>query len=247
MELEHKTFRLDVKEAGDANFSGNASVAGVKDFYEEVVDEGAFTRTLKHKNGKVPLLADHMPDRRIGIAELEDKGNNLALDGFMNLEKQLAKDTLSDIRFNLKHKVPLGLSIGFETIKEAMVEGIRHLKEIALWEVSVVTFPANPKALVTGLKAAAWAQSHNISLELAGVIEYASHIDPAKMSAGTRSLFQAARDSFDALLKGIEDGSDPGGAHSRSIYDPDGLSGDPETQAMLDEFAEDMRKMREGA
>jgi phage head maturation protease len=32
-------------------------------------------------------------------------------------------------------------SIGFETIQDSVEDGIRLLKEIRLWEVSIVTFP----------------------------------------------------------------------------------------------------------
>jgi HK97 family phage prohead protease len=44
------------------------------------------------------------------------------------------------------------LSIGFETVKSKVVDGVRHLSELRLWEVSLVTFAANPQALVTGVK-----------------------------------------------------------------------------------------------
>jgi len=49
-----------------------------------------------------------------------------------------------------------GLSIGFTTVKavepEDSEDGYRHLKEIKLWEVALVTFPANERAKVTDVK-----------------------------------------------------------------------------------------------
>ncbi len=157
MQLEKKIFKMEFKEGDDGDgpdFSGVASVMGNKDLHDDIIDEGAFTRTLKHKNGRVLLLDSHFQDKRVGIGHVEEKAPKLALDGFLNLEKELARDTLSDMKFGHKHKLPLGLSIGFETIKQDFIDGVRHIKEVALWEVSVVSFPANVKARVTSTKAA---------------------------------------------------------------------------------------------
>ncbi|MCX7177708.1 MAG: HK97 family phage prohead protease [Proteobacteria bacterium] len=47
-----------------------------------------------------------------------------------------------------------GLSIGFVTREDSYdrVTGIRTLKKVDLWEVSLVTFPANDAARVQGVK-----------------------------------------------------------------------------------------------
>ena len=167
MDLERKIFPLELKDddGGDngPQFRGIASVMNKKDLQDDIIDSGAFTRTLKHKNGRVVLLEAHMPSQRLGVAVLEDKDPKLVVDGFMNLEKQMVKDTLSDIRFQKAHKVPMGLSIGFETMKQDFIDGVRHIKELALWELSVVTFPANLGAHVTGVKVVAPFQDFSLS------------------------------------------------------------------------------------
>lgn len=141
--------KVDDDEEGVIN--GIASVADLKDLHGEVIDPGAFTKHLSKQN-KVQFLADHDTRNRIGIAEMEEQGLKLKMKGMLNMAKQLAVDTLSDVKFSIKHKLPLGLSIGFETLKDEVMDGVRHLKEIKLWEVSVVTFPANPKARVQSAK-----------------------------------------------------------------------------------------------
>ncbi len=118
----------------------------------DLVESGAFTRTLKHQKGKVFFLNNHDARDRLGVAELEAVGNKLKLKGHLNLEKQNARDALSDMRFNEKHGVALGLSIGFDIVKDMIVEGVRRLKELKLFEVSLVTFPMNEQSLVTGVK-----------------------------------------------------------------------------------------------
>lgn len=47
-----------------------------------------------------------------------------------------------------------GLSIGYDTLLSDFVDGVRHLKELRLWEGSVVTFPMNEMATVTSIKMA---------------------------------------------------------------------------------------------
>lgn len=199
MDIERKVVKMEIKEAGEADFEGILSVMGIKDLDGEIIDEGAFTRTLKHKNGRVPLLADHdhRGNSRLGVAILEERGKNLHLKGLMNLEKEIARDTLSDIRFSLAQKIALGLSIGFQTIKDAVEEGVRHLKEVALWEGSVVTFPANPKALVTSSKS-----SGNFNLDLAAMVDYAEVLreKASEFSPATVKLIEGGIHALQALL-----------------------------------------------
>jgi hypothetical protein len=50
--------------------------------------------------------------------------------------------------------IPMGLSIGYQTVIEEVDNetGIRKLKEISLWEISIVTFPACEPARVDAVK-----------------------------------------------------------------------------------------------
>lgn len=158
MDLEHKTFKMEIEEVkddageGEPDFKGVLSVSDLEDLQGDVVHQGAFTRTLKHHKGRFPMLIDHDHRSRIGILHAKEDGRKLKIGGFVNKEKQLGIDTLSDIKFTLKHKVPLGMSIGYDAIKPEFADGVRHLREIALWEGSVVTFPANLQARVTSSK-----------------------------------------------------------------------------------------------
>lgn len=60
-----------------------------------------------------------------------------------------------DIKTLLKDGVLNELSIGYEPVVFEYDEtGIRHLKEVTLWEVSVVTWAMNPEAVITDYKSA---------------------------------------------------------------------------------------------
>jgi uncharacterized protein len=45
-----------------------------------------------------------------------------------------------------------GLSIGYDNIQANFDGDVRHLTELRLWEISVVTFPMNEQATVTSVK-----------------------------------------------------------------------------------------------
>lgn len=146
--MDYKDFDIKRTDLESGEFIGMASPYGVLDHGNDIVDEGAFNRTIKHKKGVVPLLWQHNHDEPIGIAELEDTKKGLTIKGKLNMEVQKAKEAIA----LLKQKAVKGLSIGYEVVKQEFDDTIRHLKEIKLWEISVVTFPMNPKAQVNQVK-----------------------------------------------------------------------------------------------
>jgi len=151
--MEQKIFKFTDLELNDrGEFQGYASVYGIQDLVGDVVDRGAFSRTLQHKGGKVPFLSDHDPTKRTGVVYLEDTDVGLKVRGILNLATDYGKRVYEEMKFYLAHTLPTGLSIGYDTVKEQWEGAARHLKEIKLYEVSHVTFPALPDAHVTGIK-----------------------------------------------------------------------------------------------
>ena len=150
--MEYIEFKIDFKasEAGLENgeFEGMASVFGNVDQGNDIVDKGAFTRTLEHKGNEIPLLWHHNPAEPIGVGIVHQNSKGLAIKGKLNLEVQKAREAHSLLR----QKAVKGLSIGFQTVKEKFDGAIRHLKELKLFEVSVVTFPMNAQANINGVK-----------------------------------------------------------------------------------------------
>lgn len=151
--MEKKVFKFDIKtidESGD--FEGYAAVFNVVDLQKDCILPGAFSRTLQHKGGKVPLLDSHYPDRRAGVVYLEEDNRGLFARGKINTLSDVGRNVYADMKFYNEHGVKVGLSIGYDTIKETWKDGIRYLHEIRLWEVSFVTFPAQPDALISDVK-----------------------------------------------------------------------------------------------
>jgi uncharacterized protein len=139
----------DLDATHDAGtFAGLASVYNNVDSYGDVVKPGAFTKTIANNGGKVVILNQHDATQPIGIGTLKDDPRGLYIDVELNMDTQLARDVHS----NLKAGIINGLSIGFQTVRDRVVKGVRELLEVNLWEVSVVTFPANSRARVSAVK-----------------------------------------------------------------------------------------------
>jgi HK97 family phage prohead protease len=154
MEDKSYQFYCEVKEvAADGTFEGIASVYGIEDLGGDVIDKGAFSKTLA-ENPIVPVLWQHQNDEVIGEGELSEWQNKVRIKGKLDLED----DTAKKAHRKIKRGLVKGLSIGFQTLKStwAEVEGrmVRHVQELKLWEVSIVTFPMLPAAQVTRVKSA---------------------------------------------------------------------------------------------
>jgi HK97 family phage prohead protease len=53
----------------------------------------------------------------------------------------------------IKARVISGMSIGYEALQSSMdADGVRLLKEVRLWEGSIVTFPMNESATISSVK-----------------------------------------------------------------------------------------------
>lgn len=160
--IEHKTVKFALKAlTDDGTFEGYAAVYGVIDLMGDIIEAGAFRRSIDHKGGKFPILAAHDITQEIGIAQVEEDQKGLhVLEGRLYLHEDPRQEVpaarVAYVRMKRRHEagMPMGMSIGYETLNGPYVNGVRHLKECRLWEVSTdVTFPAQPLAGVTDVKA----------------------------------------------------------------------------------------------
>lgn len=192
--LEHKAFRLKLSEVSDAGrFSGYASVFGNVDSYGDIVERGAFARTIDAKGGRFPILWQHNAEEPIGVSvAMGEDPHGLAVDGELNLETRRGREAHA----LLKQGALEGLSIGYETVNAERDGKHRRLTEVKLWEFSVVTFPANQLATVTAVKAAAQLEALTswATREVEGV--KAGRV----LSAGNQALVESAIEALRALL-----------------------------------------------
>lgn len=146
-----KKLRMEVKEITEEGaFEGLLSPYGNVDAGGDLVEPGAYAKTMKERGNVVPLLWQHIKEFPIGKLTLDDRKDGLWCKGQLQMELPKAQEAY----ICLKNRIIKGLSIGYETVKDSIEGGVRRLKEIRLYEGSVVTFPMNEAAMVVSIKAA---------------------------------------------------------------------------------------------
>jgi len=148
-------FKLSDVEGDVAVFSGYGSIFGNVDNGRDMVMAGAFAESIEAKGTRgVKLLWQHDPSQPIGTwTAIEEDRKGLKVSGKLLLTVQKAREAYEMMKAGILD----GLSIGYRVMKESYdtdkkIGGYRKIEKADLWEVSLVTFPMNPKATVTAVK-----------------------------------------------------------------------------------------------
>ncbi|WP_299818565.1 HK97 family phage prohead protease [uncultured Jannaschia sp.] len=155
MKIEHKFARGDMPVRLDdgVRIAGYASWFGIEDNGRDIVDHGAYCDSLARSSAEgrsIKMLWQHDPVQVIGVwDEVWEDARGLYVKGRLLPGVARAREAAELIEAGALD----GLSIGY-TVRRAMKDdqGRRHLKELELWEVSLVTFPMLSNARV-GAKA----------------------------------------------------------------------------------------------
>lgn len=152
-----KLSRVEVKEEGGIGFvEGYASVFGNVDSDGEVVEKGAFGKTLKENllAGKIKFVDFHnsflSSEEIIGVVEEAKEDEH----GLWFKARLSSVQRAQDVRTKIREGILDALSIGYNVMRDEVIEGVRHLKELRLWEISVVPWGANSLAGITNVKSA---------------------------------------------------------------------------------------------
>jgi len=152
--MEFKSFRMDEIKTDEGSdglfFEGYASVFGNKDLHSDIIEHGAFKKTISERmpKGLIKTLWQH--DEPFGKpVELVEDDNGLFVKSKV-VNTQANRDRLE----YMKEGVVDRMSIGYSTIKSSYDSERKAniLKEIKLYEVSPVTFAANEQTAITGFK-----------------------------------------------------------------------------------------------
>jgi HK97 family phage prohead protease len=147
--VDTKDFSLEIKSLDESGiFEGRLAVYNNVDEGGDVIEPGAFTKTLQEGGGTVPLLWAHDTAQPIGTLTLTDSPTALLARGRLVLSVAKAREAYDLMRAG----VVRGMSIGYRTIKAQANGEIRRLKELRLFEGSLTPVPMNAQAVVTGLK-----------------------------------------------------------------------------------------------
>ena len=123
-------------------FAGYAALFDVPDGISDTIVAGAFARTLRQRDGPIPLYWQHNPDQQIGVVEKisEDDRGLAVVARIDNPEGRAAKA--------LTTRTVEGLSFGYRATGYTQTDSGRQLTDIDLFEVSLVTHPLQPQARV---------------------------------------------------------------------------------------------------
>lgn len=151
--MKTKDFALQLKKLSeDGTFEGYGSVFGNVDSYGEKVLPGAFAASLaKHRREgtKVKMLWQHNADEPIGVwDDLAEDAKGLWGQGRLILDVQRAREVYALAKANAIG----GLSIGYREVDTDQDGNVRLLKELDLYEISPVSFPANRRARIEAVK-----------------------------------------------------------------------------------------------
>lgn len=129
---------------------GYASLFGLTDQGGDVVMPGAYARSLdrlRREGRAVRMLWQHDAGQPIGVwDEIAEDGHGLKVKGRILTEVDKGREAAALVGAGAID----GLSIGYRTVTaEKDAKGQRLLREVELWEVSLVTFPMLPEARVS--------------------------------------------------------------------------------------------------
>lgn len=151
--LQFKSFDiLETKDENDGRLriSGYGAVFGNIDSYGDIIERGAFAKTLIDRAGRIAFCLQHdiwNPVAKIEVIEEREKG--LWVEALISA----AED---DIQTKIKEGILKEMSIGYRTINSRSevrnAQDVNILSEIKLFEISLVTVAANPLAVVESMK-----------------------------------------------------------------------------------------------
>ena len=157
-EMKNMSVSFDIKsyddEDGERKFSGYANTFDHKDRAGDITQKGAFTKSIKEHiaNGTKPLmLMHHDHSRPVGVWEkLVEDAKGLYVEGRLTKGVRDADEAYA----LLKDGALNSMSIGYKVIDEEYdrSKGANLLHEVSLFEISLVSIPANEQSTVMSVK-----------------------------------------------------------------------------------------------
>ncbi|MDB1135485.1 HK97 family phage prohead protease [Candidatus Anaplasma sp. TIGMIC] len=130
-------------------FWGYASVFNRVDQQKDIIAPGSFAESLKRR--KVALLWQHNTKDPIGkILSLTENSFGLLMTAQLNLDLLKGREVYSMIKKGIINSLSIGYRV--VTSRRDKRSRIRIITKIDLWEVSLVTFPANDRATISNIK-----------------------------------------------------------------------------------------------
>jgi len=149
-----KAFSFEIKSLDEEGvFEGYGAIFDNVDSYNDIIVKGAFKDSLKKRKPK--LLWQHNTDQPIGIYEIVKEDDiGLYVKGKLAIKTEKGREVYELLKMGALDGLSIGYSLWDSDSKYTIDEKkkTRTIQKASLYEVSLVTFPANPKALITDVK-----------------------------------------------------------------------------------------------
>ena len=148
--MEHKAiqFKADDVDSDKRVISGYASTYDL-DQGGDIIVRGAFQKTLETGASRVKVLWQHDSKMPIGRPNrMTEDENGLYVESYIAKTRQ-GDEALELAREGIIDSMSIGYMVNDSEYKD---DGIRLIKELTLMEYSLVTWPMNESAVITGVK-----------------------------------------------------------------------------------------------
>lgn len=151
MEILYKSTQIgELKDADEKSgiVTGYGSVFGNVDSDGDIINKGAYTKTIAENGKRVKYLYQHDMDKPLGkMVNLYEDEKGLVF------EAHIPKTRLGlDVIELMKSGVITENSVGILPIQKEFVGGHRNINEVKLFEISAVTLAANDQAMIMDVK-----------------------------------------------------------------------------------------------
>lgn len=209
MEFKDVSFEIKNVDPESGSFEGYASVFDNVDSDMDIIAKGAFANTIAKRfasGDKPKMLWQHNPEIIIGVwDEMIEDDRGLFVKGRLLVDVAKGREALVLAR----HGALDGISVGFMTesaIDEGPSGSVRRITKVDLWEISLVTWGANPKARITAIKK----------------LKHKRDVEDILRDAGVPNQFSklVAIHGYDEATKRLKDGqrdADVGGEDSKAM------------------------------
>jgi len=152
LECDYKELEAD----DDGSFEGYGSVFNNKDLGNDVIKSGAFSESIKSKKPKqIKLLYQHKTDEPIGVIDtLVEDTRGLKIKGRLAMGTQKGREVYELMKMGALDSMSIGYRLAPDDYKYNDKLKKRTITNLDLMEISMVTFPMNPKAKITKVKLA---------------------------------------------------------------------------------------------
>jgi len=162
-ELEQKDFsdyldfEAEIKAEGEEDkgeFTGYASIFGNKDLGNDIIEKGAFMRSLRRKGAKkIKMLYQHDTKEPIGVFDqVKEDDDGLYVKGRLAMGTRKGREVYELMKMGAIDGLSVGYRVDAKGYEYDKRKRTRNLKEVDLMEISAVTFPMNPSARIQAVK-----------------------------------------------------------------------------------------------